>query len=203
MVVNSKLSIARYQNVVDDIVEGYFNASGEYRPDLGRICEMMIFIRECVQDEQIDVENIGIEEMDDLIARKDLWEALDDSTLYIGDYLSFGSAREDAHRIVRHKRSIDGFLESVADKLINAAISYLDKNGAMIEGLDLNAISEIYKTVSKNKDVATAIVDAYGKSDRFKQVVSAPSETKKTTKTTRKKPAQTNRQKVVPMEKKK
>ena len=73
----------------------------------------------------------------------------------------------------------------------------------MIEWLDLNAISEIYKAVSKNKDVATAIVDAYGKSDRFKQVVSAPSEVKKTTKTTRKKPAQTNRQKVAPMEKKK
>lgn len=202
MVVNSKLSIARYQNVVDDIVEGYFNASGEYRPDLGRICEMMIFIRECVQDEQIDVENIGIEEMDNLLARKDLYQAFD-GCVYTDDYLSFGSARQDALKIVDHKKSIDGFLESVADKLINAAISYLDKNGAMIEGLDLNAISEIYKAVSKNKDVATAIVDAYGKSDRFKQVVSVPSETKKTTKTTRKKPAQTNRQKVVPMEKKK
>ena len=202
MVVNSKLSIARYQNVVDDIVEGYFNASGEYRPDLGRICEMMIFIRECVQDEQIDVENIGIGEMDDLIARKDLYQAFDDS-IYTDDYLSFGSARQDALKIVDHKKSIDGFLESVADKLINAAISYLDKNGAMIEGLDLNAISEIYKAVSNNKNVATAIVDAYGKSDRFKQVVSDPSEAKKTTKTTRKKPAQTNRQKVVPMEKKK
>lgn len=202
MVVNNKLSIARYQNVVDDIVEGYFNASGEYRPDLGRICEMMIFIRECVQDEQIDVENIGIGEMDDLIARKDLYQAFDDS-IYTDDYLSFGSARQDALKIVDHKKSIDGFLESVADKLINAAISYLDKNGAMIEGLDLNAISEIYKAVSNNKNVATAIVDAYGKSDRFKQVVSDPSEAKKTTKTTRKKPAQTNRQKVVPMEKKK
>lgn len=202
MVVNSKLSIARYQNVVDDIVEGYFNASGEYRPDLGRICEMIIFIRECVQDEQIDVENICIEEMDNLLARKDLYQAFDDS-FYTDDYLSFGSARQDAFKIINHKKSIDGFLESVADKLINAAISYLDKNGAMIEGLDLNAISEIYKAVSNNKNVATAIVDAYGKSDRFKQVVSDPSEAKKTTKTTRKKTAQTNRQKVVPMEKKK
>lgn len=202
MVVNNKLSIARYQNVVDDIVEGYFNASGEYRPDLGRICEMMIFVRECVQDENIDVENIGIEEMDALLARKDLYQAFNDCD-YIYNHLSFGSARQDALKIVDHKKSIDGFLESVADKLINAAISYLDKNGAMIEWLDLNAISEIYKAVSNNKNVATAIVDAYGKSDRFKQVVSAPSEVKKTTKTTRKKPAQTNRQKVVPMEKKK
>lgn len=202
MVVNSKLSIARYQNVVDDIVEGYFNASGEYRPDLGRICEMMIFVRECVQDENIDVENIGIEEMDTLLARKDLYQAFNNCD-YTDDYLSFGSARQDALEIVDHKKSIDGFLESVADKLINAAISYLDKNGAMIEGLDLNAISEIYKAVSKNKDVATSIVDAYGKSDRFKQVTSVPSEAKKTTKSTRKKPAQTNRQNVVPMEKKK
>lgn len=189
MVVNNKFSIAKYQNVVDEIVEGYFNVSGEYRPDLGRICEMMIFIRECVPDESIDMEKISVDEIDSLLSRDYIVNAYENELLNVRG-LSFGAAAYDASKILDRKMSIEGAIETIAGEFVKLADTYLKEN------------SEILNQTNQ-KDLAKAVVDAYSKSDRFKQVVATPSETKKTAKTTRKKPTQTNRQNVVPMEKKK
>lgn len=175
MKYNNKLSLTDYLQVINNIVNEYFDIdTKEYTPQVGEIFAVCEFYNRCVELEENEKDKIQpITNIMDAQMLFDNEEFIGRFSSEVDGYysddasLTFGHAYRVALDIVENKKSdanafatalslgLDAILKSFTDTFTDEKIQKL---------------SEIGKQIMDGKISNEAIVEAYGNSDRFKQV---------------------------------
>lgn len=179
MVVNTDLGMVDYLVMVNEIVLEYFNEDGEYQPQIGTINAMRLFYNKCVVESKFDAPHDIVDAMDmeTMIEDDDFIEAFNNAIVgnYPGIRMDFANAYRDALEIVETKKnSIERAFVSIK-KSISAI---LDTINPLLSDDHIDKVSEIARDVANGKISAEAVVDAYGKSNRFKQVINSGEKSK-------------------------
>lgn len=174
IVVNTELSMIDYLVMVNDMVLEYFNEDGEYQPHIGMLNVMRLFYNHCVIESKFDTPHDIIDAMDMeiIVEDDDFLNAFNEAI--IGDSsgirMNFSNAYKDAMDIVETKKQS---VERAVGSIKKALSSIIDTINPLLTDEHIEKVSEIARDVASGKLSAEAIVDAYGKSNRFKQVVNS------------------------------
>lgn len=168
--VKSNLNIIEYITIVNAIVSEFFDEEGNYVPYMGKLNAMRLFYNNCVTESKFDIEHNITDalQMATLVEDEDFIIAYNNAIKKDGnECLNFANAYSDAMDIVNtRKGSFDNFIE----KLQNALIKIVDKISPTFSEENLLKLSQIADEVSKGNFSADAIVEAYGKSQRIKEI---------------------------------
>lgn len=111
-------------------------------------------------------------DMEIIVEDDDFLDAFNDAI--VGDSsgirMNFSNAYKDAMDIVETKKQS---IERAVDSIKKALSSIVDTINPLLTDEHIDKVSEIARDVANGKLSAEAIVDAYGKSERFKQVVNS------------------------------
>lgn len=154
MKVRTNLSLVEYVGVVDAIVDGYFDAEGEYQPALGYANTMRVFYNICVEESKFDSEIphdfVDIIMVDKLAADQEFISNFESANREGCEGFTFSHAVVDAKEVVRTRtRSLSYSITpviKVISQVLNDAIDKID-----------------------GKEFAKAIWDAYGESELLKR----------------------------------
>lgn len=174
MVVNTNLKMVDYLVMVNEIVLEYFNEEGEYQPQIGTLNAMRLFYNNCVVESKFDISHDIVDAMDmEPIVNDDEFIAAFNDAI-IGDCpgicMDFANAYKDALDIVETKKTS---IERAVNSVKNMITSILDVINPLLSDEHIDKVSEIARDVSNGKISAEAVIDAYGKSKRFKEVISS------------------------------
>lgn len=173
IVVDTELSMVDYLVMVNEMVLEYFNEDGEYQPHIGMLNVMRLFYNNCVKESKFDKPHDITDAMDmEIIVEDDTFlDAFNDAIIGTpGIKMDFANAYKDAMDIVETKKHS---VERAVDSIKRAITSILDIVNPLLTDEHMDMVSEIAKNVGNGNLNAAAIVDAYGKSDRFKQVINS------------------------------
>lgn len=173
-IIKTDLDAVTYASVVDEIVDNHFNTTGEYIPHYGLMSVMCTFYNTCVIESKIDAkinhEMSLLEIVNVLSADKSFMVAFNDAICMKEYRLDFANAYRDAMEIVYTKKSS---LNYAVDRLVKSMDSIVEKILPVVSEENVNKLSSI-ADVFKNGDIN--LVDAFTKSDRFKEILAMPKE---------------------------
>lgn len=171
IIINTELSMIDYLVMVNNMVLEYFNDDGEYQPHIGMLNVMRLFYNSCVVESKFDNPHDIVDAMDMevIVEDDDFLNAFNDALVgnVPGVRFDFANAYKDAMDIVENKKHS---IERAVDSIKKLLSSILDVVNPLLTDEHMSMVSEIAKNVGNGNISAEAIVDAYGKSDRFKQV---------------------------------
>lgn len=174
MIIEKDLELVDYIVMVNALAEEFFDENGEYLPYAGKLNAMRLFYNNCVRvsdlDEQVDHNITNVFDMEKLITNEEFIKAFND-TISKNDLIrfDFGNAYNDALDIVNHRKSsIGGLLSSIGKMISNITNSMTDEN--------IEKISKIAQDITDGVISPESIVDAYGNSKRFSEVVNSDSD---------------------------
>lgn len=173
MKYNNKLKLDEYLQVIDDMVDVYFDhTTYEYTPQYGELFAVCTYFNYCVELEESDtIKKQPIIEFDDI---KLLYENEDFMKHYneaidcfdaVQSNLTFGHAYEMVQDIVNYKRND---ANSFANAISAGMSAILKSFRESFTEEEVNKISEIAKDIVSGKISNESIVKAYENSDRFK-----------------------------------
>lgn len=172
MVVNTELNMIDYIVLVNEMVLEHFNDEGEYQPHIGMLNVMRLFYNSCVVESKFDNPHDITDAMDMeiIVEDDDFLNAFNDALVgnVPGVRFDFANAYKDAMDIVETRKQSVGHIAGSIKKAIS---SILDTINPLLTDEHINKVTEIAKDVAGGKLSAEAIVDAYGKSKRFQQVI--------------------------------
>lgn len=169
--LKDKFEIVDYVNIVDAIVAEYFDAEGNYTPHIGMLNAMRVFYNECVIESKFDIQHNIVEalEMEVLVADDDFIQAFNKAIEFNGvKALNFANAYKDAIDIVDARKSSVG---NMVDILGNGFNRIIEKISPVLNEDNLAKLTKIAEDVSKGNLTPESIVEAYGNSKRFKEIV--------------------------------
>lgn len=178
MKVNTSLGMVEYLTMVNEIVLEYFDEDGNYQPQIGILNTMRLFYNECVIESKFELPHDITDAMDMEIMVTDDEFVNEFNNAIIGDVpgirFDFANAYKDAMDIVETKKSS---IERAVDSVKKMIISVLDVINPLLSDEHIDKVAEIAHDVANGKISAEAVVDAYGKSNRFKEVISQEKDT--------------------------
>lgn len=174
MIINTKLSIIDYLQVVNDIVLEYFNIDGSYQPHIGMLNAMRVFYNVCVKESEFDNENgheiIDVLELEDILGNEEFMHLFNNAIVAGEVKLDFANAYKQALEIVDAKKTSLGNSIEIISNMISKFLNSLDD---LFNDESINRISDIAEKMSNGKINADTIVEAYTQSQRFKDVVNS------------------------------
>lgn len=178
MKVNTYLGMVEYLTMVNEIVLEYFDEDGNYQPQIGILNAMRLFYNECVIESKFELPHDITDAMDMEIMVTDDEFVSEFNNAIIGDIpgirFDFANAYKDAMDIVETKKSS---IERAVDSVKKMIFSVLDVINPLLSDEHIDKVAEIAHDVANGKISAEAVVDAYGKSNRFKEVISQEKDT--------------------------
>ena len=178
MKVNTSLGMVEYLTMVNEIDLDYFDEDGNYQPQIGILNTMRLFYNECVIESKFELPHDITDAMDMEIMVTDDEFVSEFNNAIIGDIpgirFDFANAYKDAMDIVETKKSS---IERAVDSVKKMIISVLDVINPLLSDEHIDKVAEIAHDVANGKISAEAVVDAYGKSNRFKEVISQEKDT--------------------------
>lgn len=178
MKVNTSLGMVEYLTMVNEIVLEYFDEDGNYQPQIGILNAMRLFYNECVIESKFELPHDITDAMDMEIMVTDDEFVSEFNNAIIGDIpgirFDFANAYKDAMDIVETKKSS---IERAVDSVKKMIFSVLDVINPLLSDEHIDKVAEIAHDVANGKISAEAVVDAYGKSNRFKEVISQEKDT--------------------------
>jgi hypothetical protein len=174
-VFKTKLSVATYIELVERIVNAYFNSeTNEYEPHLGNISTMQLFYEYCVVSSDLDAEMpngvSGLSEIE-LVADDPCFmqKYNDEINATTHNALRFGDAYNCAQKIIADRlNSPERLINAIGDSITKGLASLKDM-------LTSEKMDELAKALSENdltsKEIADAIVKDLAKANEFKQMV--------------------------------
>lgn len=177
IVVDTELNMIDYMVLVNDMVLEYFNDEGEYQPHIGMLNVMRLFYNVCVKESKFDNPHDITDAMDMeiIVEDDDFLNAFNDAIIGVvpGIRFDFANAYKDAMDIVETKKhSIERGVESIKKLLF----SILEVVNPLLTDEHMNMVSKIAENIGNGNINAEAIVDAYGKSQRFQDVINPKEE---------------------------
>ena len=184
MKFNSKLSIADYVGVVEELASNYFNSvTGEATPHIGNIYSVYVYFKYCVESEEGDTVtqdtiNIVDEEGNPSIDLNELQKLFDDEKFmarYQNDIdvycrseevfrLDFAHAFADANEYAQNKANS---VHAVSAAISNSIAGIMKAFRESFSDETINGLTELAKDIKDGKLSEEAIVEAYGNSERF------------------------------------
>lgn len=181
MKYNNKLNLIEYFQVIDEIVDQHFNMETyEYAPQFGELFAVCAYFNHCVELEESDSFEIhpieDMMDMADLLEDKDFMEHFQnevDGYDAIKTSLTFGHAYDKAIEIVEYKKNdANAFATAISSGMDAILKSFRDS----FSDDEIERFTNIAQQVVDGKLSNEAIVDAYEKSDRFKENTESLSE---------------------------
>lgn len=185
MIVDTELGMIDFLLLVRDLAEGYFGEDGEYQPQFGMLNVMRQFYNYCIKDGELKKEYgdsiVDATEMIEIVKDFEFITAFNDAIARIkpinGDNrlgrsidFDFPNAFETAIDIVETKKTSFSYIVEGIKKMVIKVLSTLED---VLSEENIAQISEIVGKVDNAGDFATAMIDAYGKSQRFQDVISS------------------------------
>lgn len=171
IIVKDNVDIVIYSAAVQDIVDKFFDDENNYTPQFGRANAVGVFFNYFVDIESFDnyfANTDGSINIDFLLANVDCMEIYNEALKGDGKYnLNFANAYTDALEIVKHRNAS---FSTVIDNIKNAVTFISDKISPAFSGDNIVRLSEIAKEVSSGELSAESIVEAYGNSQRLKDI---------------------------------
>ena len=177
--IENTMNTAEYLLLVDSLADAFYSPAGEYQPHIGELWAMAQFYNICVKESGVDEQFVNedgtrkkadIMDIPVLVTDKDFLNAFYNEITYIAPMLRFGCAYQNALEIVRQRNSSLG---GITDIIINALNSIKEKFEPLLSDGSISNLKTISEAIKKNEGLAESIVDAYGKSQRFQEVVSS------------------------------
>lgn len=174
MIVNTKLKMIDYFVIVNEIALEFFDEEGEYQPQIGMFNAMRLFYNNCVIQSKFDIPHNITDAMDmePLINDEEFIMAFNNAI--VSDYskinIDFANAYKNALDIVETKKKS---FERIIDSAKNIITSILDIINPILSDEHIDKVSEIAQDISNGKISAEAVIDAYGKSKRFEEVINS------------------------------
>ena len=176
--INQYLDIEHYLAIVSAIADDYFDDDGGYQPHIGQLNAMRIFYNVCVVKSKFDDaythDITDLTELNEIVTDKEfLDEFKQNCYIKYNEYFDFAHAYNDALCIVEYKKS---HLNSIVDS-IQRAINKINMNiGGFATDENIKSLSVIANAISDGTLNYDQIIDGYGKSDRFKRIISTASD---------------------------
>lgn len=171
IIVKNNVDIVVYSAAVQDIVDKFFDDENNYTPQFGRANAVGVFFNYFVDTESFDNYFANTDKkinIDFLLANADCMKIYNKALECDGKYnLNFANAYTDAIEIVKQKNASFG---TVIDNIKNAVTFISDKISPAFSGDNIIKLSEIAKEVSNGKLNAESIIEAYGNSQRLKDI---------------------------------
>lgn len=174
MKYNNKLNLIDYLQVVNEIAQEFFDANTyEYTPQVGELYAVCSYFNHCVELEETDtIKKHPIEDMMDMQElyedddfMEHFWNEIDDFDC-VKTSLTFGHAYSQALDIVNYKKSdANSFAIAISSGMDAILTSFRES----FSDDEIKKFTEIAQQVVEGKLSNEAIVDAYEKSDRFKE----------------------------------
>lgn len=172
IVVNTKLEMFQYLQIVNDIALEFFNIDGNYQPHIGVLNAMRIFYDYCVKeskyDEKYGHDMFDVTDMEEIIKDDDFIFAFNEALKVDSVGFDFGNAYAQALDIVEYKKTS---FENIVDIIYKAITNFVESFHSMVEEDEVNKIVDIANKMSKNEINSDTIVEAYTHSKRFHDVV--------------------------------
>lgn len=172
MIVDTELTLVEYVVMVNDMALEYFNEDGEYQPHIGILNVMRLFYNHCVIESKFDNshEIIDAMEMETMVEDDEFIAAFNDAIVgsVPGIRMDFANAYKDAMDIVEDKKHSVG---RAVDSVKKALVSISDVINPILTDEHINMVSEIAKNIGNGNINAEAIIEAFGKSERFKEII--------------------------------
>lgn len=170
MVIKKNLSVVDYVALVNGIVSEFFDADGDYVPHIGRLNAMRLFYNECVIESKFDLSHDFQDalEMDILVEDEEFINTFNEAIKGDGMIrLDFANAYAEAMEIVNTNKDAFNNMVNTFEIMINSA---LEKMSPILSGDAIAKFTEIADNISKGNISAEAFVEAYGKSQRIKDI---------------------------------
>ena len=184
ILVDTELGMIHYLVLVKDLAESYFDETGEYQPQFGILNAMRQFYNLCITKECEFKKQYGdiITDANDMVELTSEYEFIQEFNEAISvdnsvnnalgrniDF-DFANAFTTALDIVETRKTTFTYVIDGIKKMALGIIGALE--GTLTEE-NLNKLNEIASKVDNAGDFAGALVDAYGKSQRFNDVINA------------------------------
>ena len=174
MKFNNKLDLAEYIQVVEEIVDDFFDEFNNFCPHIGKIHAVCVYYNHCVEIEDGDeITKHPIDNIDDMQQLFDNEEFMDNFQNAIEPYedefshtLTFSNAYDDALNIVHYRNNN---AHSFALAMTSGFNDILKSFREMFSADDIKAFTDIVSQVKDEKFNADAILKAYENSERFKE----------------------------------
>ena len=177
--IKNTMTTPEYMLLVDSLADAFYSTAGEYQPHVGELWAMAQFYNVCVQKSKIDEEfktedgsrkKADVMDVPILVSDREFVNAFYGEITNIAPELRFGCAYQNALEIVRQKNSSLGGITGI---IINALGALKDKFEPLLSDENIGNLAKISEAVKKEENLAESIVDAYGKSQRFQEVISS------------------------------
>ena len=172
IIVKDNVDIVTYSAAVQDIVDKFFDDENIYTPQFGRANAVGVFFKYFVDIESLDsyFENVGdILNIDFFLSNEDCLGLYNKALKDNGTFrLNFFNAYNDAIDIVKQKNTS---FSSAIDNIKNAITYISDKISPIFSEDNIEKISRIAKDVSSGNLSMDSIVEAYGNSQRLKDIL--------------------------------
>lgn len=171
MIIKKDFNVVDYVSLVNGIVSEFFDSNtGDYQPHIGKLNVMRLFYNECVIESKFDLSH----DFEDAL----MLDVLVEDEEFINEFnkaiigenetrLDFANAYADAIEIVNTKK--DSF-NSMTTTLKSVIDGVMKKMSPIMSGDAIAKFTEIADNISKGNISAEAFIDAYGKSQRIKDI---------------------------------
>lgn len=180
MIVNTKMDVMTYIQTVNNLASEYFYSNGEFAPHVGMINAMKMFYDTCVTSDSLATRiTDGMDEIsivNVLAADEDFIYEFNRALFADHHCLDFANAYRDAMDIVETRKS--SFC-SVTDIVKNMLDEIVKKITPALSEENFKALTVIANNIAAGKPTAQSFVEAFSKSQRFKEIVNQNKSTEK------------------------
>lgn len=182
IIVDTDLGAIKYLVLVNDIVDGYFADDGTYQPQFGVINVMRDFYNLCIDDCEFKKEHgENITDVSDMFEIADDYDFIAEFNEAINNDapnidFTFGYACATAQDIINTKKTTFTY---VLDGIKSLVYKILTQFEDVFTEDNIAKLSEIAAKVDNAGDFAKAMVESYGESQRFKDVITSGEKTLK------------------------
>ena len=159
--INTKLSVEKYIEVVENLIDGYFGINGEYIPHMGKINAIRIFYNYCVEETTLDLPEKIVDELeciDKLVSNEEFMTAYNGELNQVyGRNLDFGNAIFDAEESVRIKARSNN---DAFTNLINSISRLTENMGNTLTPETAKALIKISNDITEGKLNPNNIVES-------------------------------------------
>lgn len=160
IVVDTRLDMVDFLQVVNDIVLEYFGIDGTYQPHIGFLNAMRIFYNICVKESKFEKQDIvDALDMESIVADEDFIKEFNAAIKSTQEQkLDFSNAYRQAMDIVSNKKTS---LNNFVDIMHNMLNEFINSIGGELGKENLNKIISIVEKVSAGEITSATVAEAY------------------------------------------
>lgn len=173
MIVDTQLTLVNYIALVSSLAEPFFSNRGVYQPHIGEMNALRVFYNTCVKDYNVgdDTEHmlVGLIDSEPVFSDEKVIEAFNACiSNVVAGKIDFANAYKQALDIVAYRRTSLGHI-------FDLVLDFLNKASENIKPLltedNIVLFQNLLQGVQDRDINAEAIVEAFGKSSMFKEIL--------------------------------